>query len=230
MPAPRTRRAVGLGVSAAVWAAVTLAPADLSREPAPQLDEDVDAVPPDGPLADAFRRIDARLADRVPGLDSGERERLAAVIVHEADRARLDPLLVLAVIEVESRFDAAAFSVAGAMGLMQLREPTLRGEVRRHGIEGNLHDPATNVRAGVRYLRRLMDAFPGEDLALMAYNAGPNRILGYLQEGEIPVRFHAYPRKVRAALRRLQAMAPAPRLAASHDPVPGFALANRFPD
>jgi hypothetical protein len=38
----------------------------------------------------------------------------------------------------------------------------------------------------------------------MAYNAGPNRILGYLREGPIPDRFHVYPRRVKAALRRLR--------------------------
>jgi soluble lytic murein transglycosylase-like protein len=60
------------------------------------------------------------------------------------------------------------------------------------------------VRAGVRYLRRLLDAFGREEVALMAYNAGPNRILGYLREGEIPTRFHVYPRRVKAELRRLR--------------------------
>jgi hypothetical protein len=38
----------------------------------------------------------------------------------------------------------------------------------------------------------------------MAYNAGPNRILGYLRAGEIPERFREYPRKVRAEARRLR--------------------------
>jgi soluble lytic murein transglycosylase-like protein len=90
------------------------------------------------------------------------------------------------------------------MGLMQLRGPTLRGELSRHGLGGDPADPVVNVRAGVRYLRRLFDAFPREDVALMAYNAGPNRILGYLREGEIPERFHSYPRRVKAVLHRLQ--------------------------
>jgi len=72
------------------------------------------------------------------------------------------------------------------------------------------------VQAGVRYLRRLLDAFGHEEVALMAYNAGPNRILGYLREGEIPPRFHVYPRRVKAELRRLRrgsGGAPAPAFA-----------------
>ena len=66
----------------------------------------------------------------------------------------------------------------------------------------------------MRYLRRLLDAFGREEVALMAYNAGPNRILGYLREGEIPERFHAYPRRVQAVHRKLRRDVVAPRSAA----------------
>lgn len=236
MGGPLARGAVGMGVSAAVWAAVVLGPTSLSRETPPELPPEADGLPP--PLVENFRQIDERLAHRVPELAVDDRGRLAATIVREAEEAALDPLLVLAVIEVESRFDAEARSQAGAMGLMQLREPTLRGELRRHGLEGDLHDPVTNVRAGIRYLRRLMNAFPGEDVALMAYNAGPNRILGYLRDGEIPDRFHVYPRRVKAVLRRLQRDAAsssasrlaAARLAAARQASAEPAAAGPFPD
>jgi soluble lytic murein transglycosylase-like protein len=88
---------------------------------------------------------------------------------------------------------------------MQLREPTLRREVQRAGLEWeDAQDPAVNVQAGIRYLRRLLDAFGREEVALMAYNAGPNRILGYLRGGEIPERFHAYPQRVKDEVRRLR--------------------------
>jgi soluble lytic murein transglycosylase-like protein len=115
---------------------------------------------------------------------------------------------------------------------MQLREPTLRGELRRHGLDGDHGDPLINVRAGVRYLRRLMDAFPGEDMALMAYNAGPNRILGYLRAGEIPDRFHVYPRRVKAVLRRLrrEVSPSATQLAAVRQPSPEPVAYGRLAD
>jgi soluble lytic murein transglycosylase-like protein len=88
---------------------------------------------------------------------------------------------------------------------MQLREPTLRREVERAGLDWeSAHDPAVNVQAGIRYLRRLLDAFGAEEIALMAYNAGPNRILSYVRGGEIPDRFRVYPRKVNAEVRRLR--------------------------
>jgi soluble lytic murein transglycosylase-like protein len=88
---------------------------------------------------------------------------------------------------------------------MQLREPTLRRELERAGLEPDYpEDPVANVQAGVRYLRRLLDAFGREEVALMAYNAGPNRILAYLREGEIPERFFGYPRRVKTELKRLR--------------------------
>jgi soluble lytic murein transglycosylase-like protein len=88
---------------------------------------------------------------------------------------------------------------------MQLREPTMRRELARSGLAlEDPHDPVANVQAGVRYLRRLLDAFGREEVALMAYNAGPNRILGYLRDGEVPERFLVYPRRVKAELRRLR--------------------------
>jgi soluble lytic murein transglycosylase-like protein len=219
-----------MGVSAAVWAAVVLCPASLSREAPPELPPEADGLPPQ--LSDAFRRIDERLADRLPSLGVDDRGRLAGAIVREAEEAGLDPLLVLAVIEVESSFDAEALSGAGAVGLMQLREPTLRHELRRHGLDGDLADPVTNVQAGVHYLRRLMDAFPGEDLALMAYNAGPNRILGFLRAGEIPDRFQVYPRRVKSVLRRLRKEAPASAetVAALRQPVPVPVAPGRLAD
>ena len=153
-------------------------------------------------------RVEGELLARIPQLDAFERRLLARTIVAEAETARIDPLLVLALIEVESSFDPAALSDRGAMGLMQLRGPTLRRELERAGLEADYpNDPVANVQAGVRYLRRLLDAFGREELALMAYNAGPNRILGYLREGGIPDRFHVYPRRVKAELRRLRAAA-----------------------
>jgi soluble lytic murein transglycosylase-like protein len=177
-------------------------------------------------------RVGDRLEERMPELDAVDRRRLARTLVLEAELAHIDPLLVLAVIEVESSYDLAARSPRGALGLMQLREPTLRREVERAGLDWvDPHDPATNLRAGIRYLRRLLDAFGREEVALMAYNAGPNRILGYLREGEgIPERFQVYPRKVKAELRRLRRAFPEEPPAAAVPLVPRpLALAGDLP-
>lgn len=151
-------------------------------------------------------RLDAALEDRIAGLEDDARRFLARTVVAEAEGARIDPLLVLALIEVESAWDPAALSGRGARGLMQLREPTLRRELERNGLAlDDPRDPVANVRAGVRYLRRLLDAFGREEVALMAYNAGPNRILRYMEEEEdIPDRFRVYPKRIQKELGRLK--------------------------
>src|SRR3954449_2086296 len=78
-------------------------------------------------------------------------------------------LLVATAFE-ESHMDPNAHSGAGAKGLLQLMPATAR-ELRLDG-----DDPATNVLAGARYLRQMIDRFGSIDLALAAYNAGPNAV------------------------------------------------------
>jgi hypothetical protein len=157
--------------------------------------------------------LDKVLAKRMPSLPADDRTRLARVIYDEAKSASLDPVLILAVIAVESGFDRVAQSERGARGLMQLRPATLRREAERSQLDGDLDDPVLNVRAGVRYYTRLIRAFGSTDLALMAYNAGPNRILKYLEEKEgIPERFRVYPRRVKTELARLRLHLPRLRL------------------
>ena len=155
-------------------------------------------------------RLERILAHRMPALPESDRSRLAGVIYEEAKDAALDPLFVLAMIAVESGFDHVAESDRGARGLMQLQPSTLEREAARSNLDAaDPDDPVLNVRAGIRYYRRLLRAFGSAEVALMAYNAGPNRILRYLQEdGAIPERFRIYPQKVNGELRRLQRATP----------------------
>jgi soluble lytic murein transglycosylase-like protein len=78
--------------------------------------------------------------------------------------------LLVATAYEESHMDPNAHSGAGARGLLQLMPATAR-ELRLDG-----DDPATNVLAGARYLRQMMDRFGSLDLALAAYNAGPSAV------------------------------------------------------
>lgn len=97
-------------------------------------------------------------------------------IAKAAGDFRVDPALVHAVIKVESGYNVGALSPKGAQGLMQLLPDT----ARRFGVATAdlLWKPERNIRAGVAYLRSLLDLFD-QDLALVlaAYNAGENAVL-----------------------------------------------------
>jgi hypothetical protein len=85
----------------------------------------------------------------------------------------LDPALVKAVVKCESGFDPRAQSPKGAQGLMQLMPSTQT----MLGVS-NPFNPQHNVEAGARYLAMLKQTFSGNvQLALAAYNAGPQAVV-----------------------------------------------------
>jgi soluble lytic murein transglycosylase-like protein len=147
----------------------------------------------DRPLSARARLIQA---DRSPAAHALPRD---AQIRRAAERHGVDPLLVHAVVRAESGYDARAVSRKGAAGLMQLMPET----ARRYGVTDRF-DPATNLDAGVRYLRHLLRMFDGNlSLALAAYNAGEEPVLR--AGGRIPDyrETTAYVRRVRLYYRGL---------------------------
>ncbi len=82
----------------------------------------------------------------------------------------VDPMLVRALIQVESGYRPKARSPKGAMGLMQLMPST----AREYNVR-NAYEPRANIGAGVKHLKTLIDKF-GVELALAAYNAGPGAV------------------------------------------------------
>jgi len=217
------RGLAGAFVAVAVVAAAMIVPSTLGElAPLPRIETFISkacggASPCGAPDRTKWlANLDRLLREKMPGLPDEDRSRLASVIYEEAKAASLDPFFVVAVIAVESGFDNDAESPRGAKGLMQLTPSTLEREVRRWRVApDDLDDPVVNVRAGIRYLRRLVQAFGSTDLALMAYNAGPGRILKYLQdERDIPDRFLLYPQKVNGELSRLKRSPPVPGVGA----------------
>jgi soluble lytic murein transglycosylase-like protein len=95
----------------------------------------------------------------------------ASALKQAATAANLSPTLLSALVWQESRWNPAAISPKGAIGLAQL----MPGTARDLGV--NPADPAANLIGGARYLRYLLDQFGGDvEKALAAYNAGPGRV------------------------------------------------------
>ena len=93
----------------------------------------------------------------------------------------IDFELLQALIAAESGFNTTAVSPKGAIGLMQIMPAT----ARRYGVDGDrkmaierkLVDPKINIKTGTRYLRDLINMFPGQlELAIAAYNAGEGAV------------------------------------------------------
>ncbi len=89
------------------------------------------------------------------------------IIAAMSEAHGVNPMLVRALIQVESGYQPKARSRKGAMGLMQLMPSTARAYKVR-----NPFDPKSNIEAGIKHLKTLIDKF-GVELALAAYNAGP---------------------------------------------------------
>lgn len=94
----------------------------------------------------------------------------ADIIATLSETHGVDPLLVRALIQVESGYRPRARSSRGAMGLMQLMPSTARAYRVRNPFE-----PRANIEGGIRHLKSLIDRF-GVEIALAAYNAGEGAV------------------------------------------------------
>jgi soluble lytic murein transglycosylase-like protein len=167
--------------------------------PAPTELPPVSAPPPEAPASAAAttttapppRSLAVVIADHIARYETGllrhEVDTLAQTIVDEANRHEMDPMLVVAVMTVESRYRNFAVSPVGAMGLMQVMPKTGEEIAAQLGISWvgpqTLFDPIANVRVGVAYLKQLSDRYDHMDTALAAYNWGPGRIDRRLRRG-----------------------------------------------
>ena len=104
---------------------------------------------------------------------AGLRETIySELITATAQTHGVDPILVQALIQVESNYQPRARSSKGAMGLMQLM-PSVAREYKVR----NAYDPQSNIDAGIRKLKSLLERWGGDvALALAAYNAGDGAV------------------------------------------------------
>ena len=98
----------------------------------------------------------------------------------------VDAHLAFGLVAIESEFNRRAVSPVGAVGYTQLMPSTAR--YFRPGLEREaLFDRDTNLRLGFRFLRTLIEKYNGNvELALLAYNRGPDRVDAILREGGDP--------------------------------------------
>lgn len=98
----------------------------------------------------------------------------------------IDPRVAFGLVRAESEFNHRAMSPVGAVGLTQLMPSTAR--YFKAGLNReDLYDRDTNLRIGFRYLRTLVVKYNGNlELALLAYNRGPDRVDQLLRAGADP--------------------------------------------
>ncbi|MBT8351068.1 MAG: lytic transglycosylase domain-containing protein [Deltaproteobacteria bacterium] len=107
----------------------------------------------------------------IMGWNSAERH-FQPMVMKAANRHKVDPAMVMAIIMAESSYNPKAISKKGAKGLMQLMPTTARSL----GVKDSFN-PEHNINAGVRYYKKLLNQFDGDvKLALAAYNAGSRKV------------------------------------------------------
>ena len=97
-------------------------------------------------------------------------ERMVGAAYHAARDVGLDPLLVLAVISVESRFNPIAESVMGARGLMQIIPKYHQAKLAKVGGDAALWDPESNIRVGALILQEYVYRTGTLEAGLQYYN------------------------------------------------------------
>jgi soluble lytic murein transglycosylase-like protein len=95
----------------------------------------------------------------------------AQLIIRHTDRYGVDPYTILAMIQIESRFNADIVGKADDVGLLQIR-PTAQ---KATGIKGDRSDPEVNIEIGVKYLAYNQKRF-GRELGIVAYNQGEGKV------------------------------------------------------
>lgn len=131
---------------------------------------DVVAAPPQEELADPAQRVMVDYLTRRFSIATAPTERVVGTAFRAAEESGLDPLLVLAVISIESRFNPIAQSVMGAKGLMQIIPRYHRARLLEHGGEEAVLDPESNILVGTKILQEYVYRSGTVEAGLQTYN------------------------------------------------------------
>jgi len=143
------------------------------------------------------------VTDRMPGATSKTLSQVTRQILLSSVESNLDPILILAVIQHESKFNSKTIGDAGEIGLMQIKPTTASWIAKRMGLKTpnfsgthktRLFDPKTNIQLGSAYLAYMKEKFPKHNsLFLSAYNMGAANVMKNLNKQRLP---HQYSSKV----------------------------------
>ncbi|MBO5479056.1 MAG: lytic transglycosylase domain-containing protein [Clostridia bacterium] len=106
-----------------------------------------------------------------------------------AEEYEVDPLLIFAIIKVESNFNPNVVSSSQAIGLMQLMDTTAEELATKLDLtftqKSSLYNPELNIRLGTKYFSDLLKEYNNIPLALTAYNAGKGNVKRWIEQGTI---------------------------------------------
>ena len=152
---------------------------------------DAPILVPERPPPKELIRIYSIVRSHRPDISETEAQELSEFILEECSWYGLDPMLVLAVINVESKFQYQAISPAGARGIMQILPYVGKSLLQEIGLSQTpytvpfrpefLDDPFLNIKLGVYYLHGLRKSFRNLTHALTAYNMGPTETKNRLE-------------------------------------------------
>lgn len=130
-----------------------------------------DAIQETGP--EVFNIPSSIFVQYIPNKDNNI-EKYDDIITRASEKYNVDKSLIYAIIKAESNGNNKAISKTGAKGLMQLMPETAQDL----GVS-NVFDPTENIFGGTKYLSQLLARFNNVDLAIAAYNAGPENVKKY---------------------------------------------------
>jgi soluble lytic murein transglycosylase-like protein len=174
-------------LAAALFAPAFFASVQVSEKTRPAPASDVKGVEvSEKPRPKELVKIYSIVKSHRPESADSEIWNISEVILEESSKRKLDPLLVLALIRIESGFQYTPVSPSGARGIMQIMPDTGKSLVKSLGQEyglrpiafrpESLDDPLLNIQLGIYYLHGLKKQFRDLRLTLSAYNAGPAEI------------------------------------------------------
>ncbi len=139
--------------------------------------------------------INHRIRELLPEEYKIMSERISQALIEEANRHKMDPLFLMAMIEHESQFRPDALGSHGEIGLMQIKPSTASWLAQHHAghptkllnladVARLLRNPIFNIRCGTAYLASLAKSFHNRhELYLAAYNQGPANLRARLNSG-----------------------------------------------